>query len=146
MSEFKHEIQICQVTPTLDTAAYAANDVLFASVQVPGKFYGGKIKYVVAIDKDDVGEASVLYFFRSNVSLGTFNAVPNISDANAAELLGTVTIAAGTDLGGVRVTSVVADIPFETPSGIIYVGGITTTALTHTASGMTYNIAIEKMA
>ena len=144
MSELKNEIQICQVTPVLDTAAYAANDVLFATVLVPGKFYSGKIKYVVAISKDDVAEASVLYFLRSNVVFGTINTPPSIN-VNASEIIGSLTIAAGVDLGAFRITSAVADIPFESASGSIYVAGVTTTALTHTASGMTYNIAIEKM-
>ena len=77
--------------------------------------------------------------------MGTFNVAPSISDANAAEIIGiTGTVTAGTDLGGVRVGFLAVDIPFEViPSGILYVGGITTTALTHTAAGVVFNIGIE---
>jgi hypothetical protein len=144
MSELKNEIQFCQVTPVLDTNAYAANDTLFTTTLVPGKFYSGRIKGVIAIDKDDGGEAGSLYFFNTNVSFGAFNVVPAPSDADAISYLGTVAIAAGFDFGANRVTYVACDIPFASVDGKIYVAGVTTTALTHTASGMVYNIIIEK--
>jgi hypothetical protein len=146
MSSLNFEILTPKLAPVLDTSAYTANDVLFATTAVPCKVSSGKIRGVEIIDKDDVGEAAKLIFLRSNVALGTFNAAPSISDANSEEIIAeTATITAALDLGGTRSGFLAMEIPFNVePSGTLYVAGITTTALTHTAGGVVFNISIEK--
>ena len=142
------EIIIAKLTPTLDTSAYAANDTLFATTQIPGSFRKGWIRAISVLDKDDVASESItFYFLRSNVTFCTFNAAPSISDTNAEEIIGiTSAIVASTDLGGCKVGySGSVNIPFEVETtGLLYVAGVTNTALTHTASGIVINFVIER--
>ena len=148
MSYNPADIVVAQLTPTLDTSAYAANDTLFATTAIPGMFKAGFIRAISVLDKDDVASESItFYFLRSNVTFGTFNATPSISDANAAEIIGiSSAIVASTDLGGCKVGySGSVNIPFEVShTGILYVAAITNTALTHTASGIVINFIIER--
>src|SRR5262245_2507406 len=90
--------QVLEVTPVCDVSAYTAGDVLFDSVECPGVFRmsGGTalLKSVTILDEDDNTAATLdLFFFRSNVSLGTFNAAPAITDVNAREIVGFVSFA-----------------------------------------------------
>jgi len=87
-----------EVTPVLDTALYAANDVLFVPIEITdvGRVAGGNVMLngVLALDEDyETAFAFDLVFLRSNVALGTLNAGVSITDANAAEIVGVVKIA-----------------------------------------------------
>ncbi len=100
---------IVDVTLSLDTSAYAANDVL-ADTQVVTNLMRvndgtGLIDSLMVIDKDDNGQEIDFYFLDANVSMGTENAAASISDANAASILGKMYIESTDydDLGGVRV-------------------------------------------
>lgn len=124
--------KIVRFTPVVDTAAYAAGDVLFDSTAVTISSNAtagarGSILTASIIDRDDESSQTVtLYFLRSNVSLGTINAAPSITDDNAAEIIGSCTVTTGTDLGGCKYgeTSGLV-IPFELTGPTIWVAATT---------------------
>lgn len=141
------------VTLSLDTSAYTSGDVLAETQVVTDALRWadgcGLIQSVVVVDEDDQGVALDLHFFSANRSLGTENAAPNISDANARDHLGVVAVAAGDykDLGGVRVATVKGiGLAVKAASGTkdIYVGAVTGGTPTHTASGLRLRIGIQQ--
>jgi hypothetical protein len=101
------------VTLSLDTAIYAIGDVL-ADTQVITAMsrvadFGGILQSITVIDKDDQKAPMLIFFLDQNVALGTENAAPSITDANAAAIMGPpISIQAGDyyDLGGVSVAGV----------------------------------------
>lgn len=136
---------IVTVTPTLDTSAYAAGDVLFDTTAIANavRVSGGRAELVSiqVLDEDDQTAAVLdLYFLRSNVSLGTFNVAPAITDANAREILGYYSFASGDfkDLGGSKVATArnVGLILAPTTGTTLYVAGVTAGTPTQTASGI----------
>lgn len=97
-------------TFTLDTSAYASGDVLTDTLALSNAMRAtdkpGVLHSIVLFDEDDQASVALdLYFLSANNSLGTKNSTPSISDANAREILGIVSIAASDwkDLGGVKV-------------------------------------------
>ena len=142
-------------TPTLDTNAYAQNDILFdfeavtlnagASSARPGR---GTINNFILLDKDDNGNQITVYFSdSSSASLGTLNAAISITDAHAATILGQVdTGATYEDLIGCKSIqpSAFAPIPFISTDDKIYVGGALrgSATPTHTAPGITMRIGL----
>lgn len=100
--------RLVDVTMTPDTAILASADVI-ADTQVGTNVCRNKniacnLKSIQVIDPDDQGAAFDIYFFSSNVSLGTENSGASITDANSLFILGKVAIATGdyTDFGGTR--------------------------------------------
>lgn len=138
-----------RITPVLDTSAYAAGDVLFPTTAITiasgAQACRGTVRFVGVLDKDDqTAQAITLWFLRSNVALGTVNAAPSITDANAEEIVGKATVTTADDLGGCKVGQ--ADgiaLPFELSSGILYVAATTAGTPTHTASGIVLRIGLE---
>lgn len=133
--------KIVRFTPVVDTNAYAANDVLFDStaVSLSSNTSGaarGTILSASIIDRDDESSQTItLYFLRSNVSLGTVNAAPSISDDNAVEIIGTATVTTGTDLGGCKFGETQGlVIPFELNDQTLYVAATTGGTPTFTAA------------
>ena len=124
--------RIVRFTPVVSTSAYDANDVLFDTTAVTlsdNTTAGarGTILTASIIDRDDEASQTItLYFLRSNVSLGTINSAPSITDDNAAEIIGTCTVTTGTDLGGCRYgeTSGLV-LPFELPAQTLFVAATT---------------------
>jgi len=124
--------RILRFTPVVDTAAYTAGDVLFGTTAVtvsdnPTAAARGTILTASIIDRaDQASQTITLFFLRSNVSLGTINAAPSISDDNAAEIIGTCTVTTGTDLGGCKYgeTSGLV-LPFELPAQTLFVAATT---------------------
>lgn len=102
---------VITVTLSTDTSAYADGDIL-ADLQAVGGFFrqpGGRalIQSVTVLDKADQGVALDLLTSPNPVSLGTENAAPSISDANADGLqrLCRVEAADYIDLGGCRLAT-----------------------------------------
>lgn len=99
------------LTPTLDTAAYAAGDVLFDFIALANVVTAAGrmslLQSLVAADKADTGVTITLLFANAAASLGAANAAPSISDADSFKISGSVSIAAADwiDLGGCRVAS-----------------------------------------
>ena len=93
----------------IDTAIYAAGDVLFATTKIPGAIYrnsgSSRVIGLTVRCYDDIAPVLNFVFLRSNVALGTINEAPSITDANADYVTGVAHILAADwlDLGGVRV-------------------------------------------
>jgi hypothetical protein len=144
---------VVYVTPTLDTSAYTAGDVLFDTAAVAGalRVSGGKAKLVsvTVLDEDDQAAATLdLYFFRSNVSLGTVNGAPNVSDANARECLGWVPVAVADwkDVGTSKIACVRnVNLMLKATTGTtVYVAGVTGGTPTQTAAGIRIALGLEQ--
>lgn len=141
------------VIPTLDTSIYAAGDVLFDTTAIAGavRVSGGSaiLRSLSLIDKDDQAAAQIdLVFFSANVSLGTFNVAPSISDANAAKILAIVPVPAANfiDVGGSKVATVPGlDVRLTPDTGTtIYVAAIARGTPTQTAAGIVINLQLQQ--
>ncbi len=140
------------VTLSLDTSAYASGDVLADTqvitnmVRVSG--LGGVLQSVEVIDEDDQGVAFTIFFLDANVSLGTENSAPSITDANARSIYGAVSVGTSdyVDLGGVKVAKVSGNgMPLQaaalTRNGYLAVLNSTGTP-TFTAAGVRLRLGI----
>lgn len=148
--------ELCNVlslTLSLDTAAYADGDVL-ADTQAlasAARVNGGviEIRNLTVVDKDDQGQPFDIWVFSTNVSLGTENSVPSISDANAIQIFGKIEVSTIDfyDLGGCKVATP-SFIPFlikaASDSQSIYVGAVSRGTGTYTASGIVLNLGIRQ--
>jgi hypothetical protein len=137
------------VTPVLDTNAYADGDVMGSTTTVASavRVTGGRcvLQSVTVVDEDDQGTAFDLLFFGVTQSLGTDNSAPNISDANARDFQGHVSILAGDfiDLGGVRVaTKTGIGLVLEATTRDLFLGLISRGAPTRTASGLKISLGL----
>lgn len=136
---------LIDVTLTLDTSAYTAGDVL-ADTQVIAsavRANGGRaiLQSLTVIDEDDQGAAMDIYFLGTNVSLGTENAAPSVSDANSRQILGLVSVASGDykDLGGMRIACIKAIgllLEAEANATDLFIAVVTQGTPTHTATGV----------
>jgi hypothetical protein len=142
-----------QITLSLPTAAMSADRVMADTQAITNAMRAanatGTLLSVSVIDRDDQGVPFDILFLSANVSLGTENAAPSISDANAGNYLGRVQIAAGDyiDLGGVRVADRAAlGIGLRPASGTrdVYFATITRGAPTYTASGVDIVFCIDQ--
>lgn len=92
--------QPCDVvsfTPTLDTSAYAANDVLFATAAISvsrANDLQAMLSSLTVIDKSKQKPAFSIFFYQANVTSAAANAANNLSDADAINCLGFVSVAA----------------------------------------------------
>jgi hypothetical protein len=137
---------VLDLTPVLDTNIYADGDVLFDTIALASAFdYGAGVRTLQSVhilDEDDQGVALDLVFLDTLVSLGTFNAAPNISDANARKVLGWLHFATTDyiDLGGSRIaikTGIALMLKAAAASTSLFVAGITRGGTpTHTAAGL----------
>lgn len=143
---------VVQVTPVLDTSAYTANDVLFGATEVAGavRVSGGRAKLVSLtwLDEDDQAAANIaIYITRSAVGVGTANSAPDITDANARELLGHIALASTEliDLTGCKFGSLEnLNLIVEPTTGTsIWISATTAGTPTHTASGIKINLGFE---
>lgn len=86
-------------TPSVDTTALAAGDVIADTEAVSGFFrandVGTTLIGLTVLDKTDNTAANLdmtFVFFKSNVSLGTENSAPSITDTNAEHIIGLVRV------------------------------------------------------
>lgn len=98
-----------EVTPVVDTAAYASGDVLWTvSVELASVFQNRGPASHRSASNVALNSISVLQetgsafdfdivFLRSNVSLGTVNIAVSISDIDAREVVGFASLASATD-------------------------------------------------
>jgi hypothetical protein len=93
----KSPADVISFTPTLDTAAYAAGDVLFATAAISGVTRANDLRSALmsltAIDKSKNKPAFTLFFYQTNVTSAAANAANNLSDADAVNCLGFVRVA-----------------------------------------------------
>lgn len=142
------------ITLTLDTSIYADGDVLSDTAEITEAVrafgQGCKIVSIAVLDEDDQGVALDVVFLKSNVSLGTKNSAPNISDANAREILGHVNIATTdyVDYGGARVATkrdIALAVKAADGKDSIFVSTITRGGTpTYTASGLKLRIGLSE--
>jgi hypothetical protein len=104
---------VIDLTLTTDTNAYSAADVVAATQELAGAVLslGGTavVQSITLLDQADQTPAGyLLYFLKTNVAIGTENAAVSISDTNAIQILGVVSIAAAdfVDLIGSRLACV----------------------------------------
>ena len=137
------------ITCSLDTNAYADGDVLFDTQEIADAVRNAGdscvLQSILVLDKDDQGEAFDLIFFDANTSLGTENAAPDITDTEAEDILGRISVGAGDyyDLGLCQIACV-SPIGLELKSGAstsLYVAGISRGTGTYTASGIMIKFA-----
>ena len=87
-----------QVTPVLDTSAYAANDQMSTlqtvRVSTANRYPGGEIVCITVLDKAAQSQPLDLFFFDRSVTLAADQAAASISDADMEFCLGGVNILA----------------------------------------------------
>jgi hypothetical protein len=103
-------IQLIQVTPTLDTSAYASGDLICDVTTITGAALGTgglcELVSLTIVDQDDqTASAYTIYITNLSTSWGTFNAAPTVSDAALLGIQAVIPIASGDwlDLGGGKV-------------------------------------------
>lgn len=83
-------------TLTLDTSAYASGDLLAdtAAIGAVADQLGGDVilDSITVIDEDAQGVKFYVILTSASTSMGTINSAPNISDANARNILGYVPV------------------------------------------------------
>jgi hypothetical protein len=88
-------------TPTLDTSIYADNDILFDATEVKGVFQPAGVARalhsIVLLDGDDQNCDIDLIFSNASIDLGTVNGAVNVSDSDAAKIIGYVRLSASAD-------------------------------------------------
>lgn len=146
---------VVSVTPVLDTAIYAADELLFNTTAIASAAFqaGGvvRLESILLLDEDDQGIAMDLLFLDAATSLGTFNAAFGASDTLARGIVGRVNIATGdyVDCGGFRVAqksglNLMLECAAATSS--LYVAGITRGGTpTYTASGLKFKFGFSRL-
>lgn len=139
-------VNVVTVTPTvLNADAYDAGDVVFDRTAIVGavRDVGGQavLQSIVVADKDDQKAQLRLVFLNDDVTLGTADAAPSISDANSLKVLGTVEVAAADyiDLGGASVATIRNIgllLEADAASPTIYVAAFTSGTPTYTTGGL----------
>lgn len=142
--------EVFDLTLTLDTVAYADGDLLAdtQSIASVARVNAGVVilESITIIDEDDQKQPLTLIFLDANNTLGTENAAPSVSDANARNILGFVRVTAGDyiDLGGVAIAcvrGVALQMKMAAASATIYVGAVINGVGTYTASGLKLKLA-----
>lgn len=100
-------VQVTSSGLTTATTAYTIGDVLGAEqfIVLPGNLTDAILMSITALDEGDVLGAIDVWFASAAFSLGSDNAAPSISDANARLIGGWVPLPAPYDLGGCRVAT-----------------------------------------
>lgn len=139
------------VTLSLDTSQYAAGDLIADSQVVNGALRvsdgTGLLICLTLIDKSIQQADLTVWILSGNVSFGSENAAPNISDANALNILGFVDIASSDyrNLGGVAVAFRQVSIHLAAASGTddIYVAVVNGPGTpTYAADGLVLRLGI----
>ena len=129
------------VTPTVDTSAYAAGDLIFTATIIPGVGPASisnpepvKLQTIIVQDVDDEAAMDLtLQFFRASTTLGTINNAYNPSDAVMQECVGefNITTLDWLDYGGGKiaifhdVNMLMQPVNVTTAGASLYVAGYT---------------------
>lgn len=126
---------IHDVILTTDTNAYSGGDVLAATQEIAEFFEkaGGeaRIDSMQILDKDNQTLPMSIFFMDTNVALGTENAAPNMSDADAEHIVAMVPVASAdfVALAALNKTAHIGNIgkivKAAAGSRSIYIGAIT---------------------
>jgi hypothetical protein len=89
---------VVSVTPTVDTSAYGAGDLLFDSAEIANavRANGGTaiLQSITMLDKADQGVAMTLVLLNANTDMGAANSAPDPDDTEAGTIIGHVAVAA----------------------------------------------------
>lgn len=138
--------KVVEVTFTLDTSAYADGDVLAATQVITEamRVNGGTgvLQSIIVLDKDDQGQAMDIVILRTNVGIGTENSAVSVTDTNADEILGIVSVATSNyvDLVGSQLatkTNLGIVVDADGAADDLYFAAISRGTGTYTASGVT---------
>lgn len=148
---------IQSVTPTLDTSAYADNDVLFNSVEIQNVLYApGRAAELISISAHDLSDQAVdfdLIFTQNALTLGTINAAVSAADSaiTAAGFLGHVSLTASANaidlINGHAYTWAGSPIMLEgaTGSKSIHMSGVLRSGTpTFAAAGLVFAIGVRR--
>lgn len=146
---------VIDLTLSLDTGgAYAANDLLADTQTLTNvaRVNGGQVtlQSVQLLDLDEQSQSIDLIFLDTNVSMGTENSAPSISDANAANILGSVYLLAANyfDIGGsTYCTKSAIDLRLKAGSSTkdLYIAAVVRTGTpTYTASGIKLKLGFKQ--
>jgi hypothetical protein len=140
------DTKIVEVTASLDTSAYADGDVLAATQALTEAMREngghGLLHSVAVLDKDDQGVAMDIVILKTNVSIGTENSAVSITDSDAEEILGIVSVGTGdyVDLVASQhatITGIGLGVVADASADDLYFALITRGGTpTHTASGI----------
>jgi hypothetical protein len=137
---------IIEVTLSLSTSVYAGNDVLSATQEIALAMREdaghGLLHSITILDKDHQAVAMDVVMLKTNVSIGTENSAVSITDSDAEEILGIISIQTSD-----YVDMVNSEVATKTGIGLGVVAGAGSTSLyfatvtrggtpTHTASGI----------
>lgn len=144
--------RLTDVALSLDTNIYASGDLLADSQQIDAAFSiadgTGILHSIMVIDQDDQKAAFDIFLLSANVSMGSENSGPSISDADALNVLCRIPVGTGDyyDLGGVSVAGLSGlNRIVKAVSGTddLYVAVVNGTGTpTYTATGVTLRIGI----
>lgn len=146
---------VITVTPVLDTAIYAADDLLFDTTAINLAAYqnGGlaRLESIVMLDESAQAVAIDLLFLNAPASLGTFNAAFAASDVLLRSVIGRANIATGDylDLGNATVAQK-ANLGIVMKAGAaaqtIWVAGITRAGTpTYAASSLRFQFGFSRL-
>jgi len=102
---------VITVTPVCEVSSLDAGDVAFDTIVITNaaRLSGGTVRLdtISLIDKADQKAQLELVFFNALTSLGTLDAAPSISDANALTIVGrhTIAVADYLDIGGASIVN-----------------------------------------
>ena len=148
----KMDVDVITVTPTCDASGTNINDVLFDYVEIPNAVAvaGGSaiIQSINLLDEDDQGGLIDLVFQSDNTALGTIDAAVSITDANARDIQGSVSMTNYLDGIAWQMSTknnIGLTVKAASDSTSLYVAGVVRTdSLTYTASGIQLKIGIVK--
>ena len=146
------KVDLITVTPTCDTGGVNQHDVLFDYIEIPNAVAvkGGSaiIQSIQLLDEDDQGGVIDLVFQSDNTSLGTVDAAVSITDANARDIQGSVSMTSYFDGIAWQMSTknnIGLIVKAASDSTSLYVAGVVRTdSLTYTASGIQLKIGIVK--
>lgn len=131
------------VTLTLDTSAYANNDLIAEAQEVAGVSLaaGGQVTLVdlLVIDEDDVGQAFTVFLTNVADTWGSENSAPTPTDTVVRSIQAMIAVATYVDVGGAKIAHVqninaVCETAASTSLYVAVVNGTGTP--TYTASGV----------
>ena len=149
----KMDVDLIDVTTTCDVSGTGNNDVLFDYVEIPNavSVKGGSaiIQSIQVLDEDDVGTTLDLVFQTDSTSLGTVDAAVSITDANARDILGFVSVSSyfdGIAWQMATKTNIGLVVKAASTTRSIYVAGVNRNggSVTHTVNGIKLRIGIVK--
>lgn len=101
-------VDVTSTGMTTATTAYSDGDLVAAEafLVLPASATNGLLMSVTLLDEADIMGAVDIVFGTAAMSMGTDNALPSITDANARLIKGVVEMPYPKDLGGCRVSEV----------------------------------------